>query len=164
MKHRVPFAVLFLGLLLSVPAFSQHGAQFVSRPATIVLVARLESLSVTRASALSIPAQESAPATGFVTPIAVTTSWAVPANSTTMRIAAYAVDLAPGVGAAPSGSQAPLTEPLWTRELPLPIFAESVFTNARTSRTDPVPAGAALLPDPHHSPSSGALLIVAQAL
>lgn len=159
MKHRSAFAIFLLSLLTSFPAF----AQGVSRPATVMLVARLESLSIAQTSTLAStqslhPAPKSGPAA-----LAVTSSWALPAHSTTMRVVAYTGPSSaafddPSQPARPS--QSGLVDET-IRENCLPIFIQTPVTNAFTSRTDaisadPFPLAGAAPP--------GALLIVAQAL
>lgn len=57
-----------------------------SSPATVVLVARLESLSVV---ASEVGAAQEVPGGLMAFPVAVRTSWAVPANFTTFRLVGY---------------------------------------------------------------------------
>ena len=180
MNHFLRTAFLLLSLLIASPAFAQVGSQPVSRPATVMLIARLESISVTRAATPAAPGlsapglsasglaasglaaagldPSAAPAASALAPVAITTSWAVPANSTTMRVVAYSI--APLATFSESTSEQASAQPLWTRQAPLQLFTQSVSSNARTSRTDPVP----LTSDPYPPDSSGTLLIVAQAL
>lgn len=153
MKHRVAFATFLLSLLTSFPAF----AQFASRPATVLLVARLESLSIAQTSMLASaqslhPIRVSGPAA-----LAVTSSWALPANSTTMRVVAYTISSPTALDQPSQFSQTGETIP----ESALPIFTQTAVTNAFTSRTDPLPAKPLPIAGSAHS---GALLIVAQAL
>jgi hypothetical protein len=76
-------AILLLAVSSSL-SFSQAD----SRPATVVLIARLESLSVT-ATPVGIdpsPAQRTSP---LAQSIAITTSWVVASNLTTLRLDGY---------------------------------------------------------------------------
>ncbi len=139
-------------------------AQLAARPATVVLVARLESLSVAQSSTLP-PGRAANPVSAGVPVISVTSSWALPANSTTMRVVAYIVGATPalplsGSLAESSGTAEPVASPwpVWTAAPSEPLFTQIAATNAFTSRTDALPA-----PLPPGRPT-GALLIVAQAL
>lgn len=157
-------ALVILASAAALPA----AAQLVSRPATVVLVARLESLSVAQSSTL-LAGLAAHPVSAAAAPvISVTSSWALPANSTTMRVVAYTVDATPTLPlsassqAEGSGSAQAVASPwpLWTAAPSEPLFIQTAATNAFTSRTDVLPAASPLLP----GRPTGALLIVAQAL
>jgi hypothetical protein len=146
MTHRLRKAALVAGLLTSLPAF----AQITARPAAVLIVARLESLSVAQTSMLAAARPFNLSSTiAAAPPIAVTSTWAVPANSTTMRVDAYTIGSQP----LEAGASVPST----TSQNPLPLFIQTVLTNSPTSRTDSIPAASPSAP-------SGVLLIVAQAL
>jgi hypothetical protein len=132
----------------------------------VVLIARLESLSVAQSSTL--PSGRAAnPVSAGAPVISVTSSWALPANSTTMRVVAYTVDATSALPlsvsqAESSGTGEPIASlwPLWTAAPSEPLFTQTAATNAFTSRTDALPATYPLLP----SRPASVLLIIAQAL
>lgn len=155
-------------IIVTSAAALPASAQLASRPATVVLVARLESLSVAQSSTL--PAGRAAAKVSAVAGpvVSVTSSWALPANSTTMRVVAYTVDATPVLPLS-AGSQVESSGtaeavvfrwPLWNAAPSERLFTQAAATNAFTSRTDALPSASSLLP----VQPTGALLIVAQAL
>jgi hypothetical protein len=145
MTYRLRTAAFAISLFAALPAF----AQFASHPAAVTLVARLESLSVSRSPDITASTKD---------PISITSRWAVAANLTTMRVVAYA-------SGRQSLSAAPVTELLVSpNDVPLPLFTQTVVSNAATSRTDIVPAGSIPRPDSGISGDAPAVVIVAQAL
>lgn len=164
-----PWTACRLGviLLLAADALLASG-QMIRRPVqvsgstSVVLIARVESLSVVASAEMSSAAGGPA----AVPPLSITTSWAVPANFTTFRLSEYfarpsaisAVPQAAGPGAVEA--QAPLTV-----EGGDVLVVESGQTNDARTRTDRLDPGA----NPSASGESGAeeetgLNILVQAL
>jgi hypothetical protein len=79
------FSSIILAILLGFLSSPSLFAQLHSRPASVMLIARLESLSVSATSAgPEVPGVGAA--TKVSREVAVRTSWAVPANCTTLRL------------------------------------------------------------------------------
>jgi hypothetical protein len=128
------FAILLLALQ-GVSGWCQMHPRggFSSGPAGVLLIARVESLSVKANAATGAVPGFSATANA-AQPIAITTSWAVPANYTTFRVSEYFG----GPQEAASGQAAGGPEAAGTGLNP--IVVESGETNAAQTRTDLVDA------------------------
>jgi hypothetical protein len=169
---------------VSLPAFGQSHSRIPlnAGPAGVELVATLESLSVSAASD-TIEDQVAFPAAAAaISPISITSSWAVPANLTTIRMAGCFTDEdPPATGSTWEGMPfAPLTEGLSGTSsaeqqcsvlrqgvLGLAIFSQRAGeTNQAFMRTDELDAGTPAhgeqIPSP--SPDTATLSIVLQAL
>lgn len=64
-------------------------ARLNSRPATVTLIATLESLSISRSSSLIAVGPFEEARSSPADPVSITSSWAVPRNFTTVRVVAY---------------------------------------------------------------------------
>ncbi len=118
MRFRAIVSAIFLGALASQPSFGQ----LYSRPASIVLIATLESLSVS-ATPLAPAVSQAGEGTADSHLLTITTSWAVPANRTTLRM----------VGSFSTASPA-----LWTAKMDPSIAPMAAApSRAETSVPDP---------------------------
>jgi len=137
-----------------------------SGSASVMLIARVESLSVVANSeTAAAPVVVGEPAAGMH-PVSITTSWAVPANFTTFRLSQYFG----GQGAIPAlpkdGSRAMPGQGRPSGGEDAVLVVDSGETNQAKTRTDLLDAGVSLgaAGGPGRGEGSGLLNILVQAL
>jgi len=174
-RHRL-FCLVVLVTLSIVPAASPAMCQTVSRPAAVLLVATLETVSVRADS----PAASSVSFANGAPRVTITTAVAVPANCTTVRMAGR-LDAAPEPPSAvfdlPTYESSATSEPatgnparasvLRPGEGEVALFSQPAgHTNWPISRTDDLDLQLGPASRAAHAPasSSGTLDILVQAL
>jgi hypothetical protein len=102
----VALLLICVGSAQAVCQFTRQPA-LLSRPASVVLIARLESLSVAAAPVASLSTLPSAVDVPAAQGMSITTRWALPSNLTTLRLTVYRDASVPGrVDATPETDQA----------------------------------------------------------